>query len=101
MAKRWRRVCTAGFLVVLVTTAQGAWVPPDGTFDVNGVGIAFYKQGSIVPLPNPGDSGRAVLTYVEDNSVYGVTVLTPTPEPATICLLGLGALSLLRRRKNS
>ncbi len=30
-----------------------------------------------------------------------VVEVTCIPEPATICLLGLGALSLLRRRKNS
>jgi hypothetical protein len=32
-------------------------------------------------------------------SHYGVAVLTPVPEPGTICLLGLGALSLIRRKK--
>jgi hypothetical protein len=28
------------------------------------------------------------------------TVFTAIPEPATICLLGLGALSLLRRKRS-
>jgi hypothetical protein len=30
---------------------------------------------------------------------WGVVALTPIPEPATICLLSLGALSLIRRKK--
>jgi hypothetical protein len=30
---------------------------------------------------------------------WGVVALTPVPEPATICLLGLGALSLISRKK--
>ena len=30
---------------------------------------------------------------------YGVTVLTIVPEPATICLLGIGVLSLIRRKR--
>ncbi len=30
---------------------------------------------------------------------YGVTALEPVPEPATIALLGLGALAVLRKRK--
>jgi hypothetical protein len=34
-----------------------------------------------------------------DYHPYGVDNLTFVPEPATICLLGLGALSLLRRKR--
>jgi hypothetical protein len=41
--------------------------------------------------------------YDESNhnfQIYGeITSLTPTPEPATLLLLGLGGLALLRRRK--
>ncbi len=53
--KRWRGGWVVALLVLLVTTAQGALVIPDGTFDVDGVGIAFHKQGSTVTLPDPGD----------------------------------------------
>ena len=32
---------------------------------------------------------------------YGVTVLTPIPEPATVALLGLGSLFLIRRKRRA
>ena len=35
------------------------------------------------------------------DSASAINCNQPNPEPATICLLGLGTLSLLRRRKNS
>jgi hypothetical protein len=38
---------------------------------------------------------------IEDRHPYGVDNLTFVPEPATICLLGLGGLALLRRRNRT
>lgn len=115
--KRWRWGWVVVLLVLSVTTAQGDLVAPDGTFEVGGVEIAFHKQGSTVTLSDPGgyDSDTTtVLLYdtwtqgphnmtwggaYDGLDHYGVTVLAPAPEPATVCLLGLGALSLICKKK--
>ena len=45
-------------------------------------------------LPTLKDSGAANSMQIGEIQFYGI------PEPATICLLGLGGLSLLRRRRS-
>jgi hypothetical protein len=55
-----------------------------------------WSWGSeVVPLELPGFDVSITLL---GGSTYAV-VLTPVPEPATICLLGLGGLALLRKKR--
>jgi hypothetical protein len=49
----------------------------------------------VIPLELPGF--QVNVTPLGTN--YFQVTLTPVPEPATICLLGLGALSLIRRKR--
>jgi hypothetical protein len=45
--------------------------------------------------------GRAMARTEAVNIYSAETITTPIPEPATLCLLGFGALSLLRRKKSA
>jgi hypothetical protein len=60
------------------------------------VGKVDYYQGAGSPIAI-GDDGTFGLKVSFTGSVNFYTAQTPTPEPATIGLLGLGALVLLRK----
>ena len=83
------------------TSALGA-VFPNSTLVF--AGSLSDPPGALV-LTNPGEVGVMAMgnesISLSDNVGISVTNFQVIPEPATIGLLGLGALSLLRRRKNS
>lgn len=54
-----------------------------------------YNDGSFA-LPTAGNSSNAPAIMLDDLRTYGGV---PVPEPATVLLLSLGALPLLRRRR--
>jgi hypothetical protein len=64
--------------------------------DSNVPALVFDNQGWQSRLPNYGTFAQ---TPAGDAGFEAVLTLTPTPEPATICLLGLGGLALLRRKR--
>ncbi|MHB0946884.1 MAG: DUF3494 domain-containing protein [Sedimentisphaerales bacterium] len=49
---------------------------------------------NVCPLPNGGPGFSGGLKFDADG-----TTVVPIPEPATLCLLGFGVLSLIRRKK--
>jgi hypothetical protein len=82
------------YWIVLSSTGGGAeWAnapyPDEGNYGIGTIGeyIANSPWSENMSLAAAGD------TY--EMAIYG----TPTPEPATIALLGLGALSLIRRKR--
>jgi hypothetical protein len=85
-----------------------------GIYSVRGIGVTdnlsswasvVSKYGSYdlsyvrLGMGNKGYTG-SFTSYVDDFVLNGTTyVMEPVPEPATICLLGLGALGLLKKRR--
>ena len=58
--------------------------------------LARQNPGFTGLLPSIGD--QAIMTVQDRDSTY-TNALVTVPEPTTIMLLGLGALSLIRKRK--
>jgi hypothetical protein len=88
-------------------TAPSGWTwnitaPVAGNMPNNGgagyVGVINYYQGtgSSVAIGNDFDFGFKI--SFQGNTVFS-TEQIPTPEPATIALLGLGAVSVIRRKR--
>ncbi len=61
--------------------------------------ILSGQWSEVMVVHTPAFASTTGLGAVIDGRAANVDVLVPIPEPATIGLLGLGALSLLRKRK--
>jgi hypothetical protein len=87
-------VTPPGWIAAVTAPAPGT-IPNDGP---GWVRVIDYYQGtgSPVAIGGEGDFGFKVSFL---GSVLFSTEQVPTPEPATVALLGLGALSLLRRKR--
>ena len=68
------------------------YLEPDSV-DVGEHSVVMYVMSALSPDEITGN--------VIDGSVGSGPVVGPIPEPATICLLGLGALGLLRKRRSA
>jgi hypothetical protein len=53
-----------------------------------------------VSAPDGGEGEYKTAAHLQSLGTCGNSAWVTTPEPATICLLGLGALSLLRRKRS-
>ena len=86
---------SGGVAIDFVTANIGPWGPVAG-FDfalpINEISAVMFIKSN---LP-PGE----IYSEVKNGRTVSGTVLGAVPEPATVCLFGLGALGLLRRRKN-
>jgi len=71
---------------------------PTGTFHFIFSGITTGTTSSIMYIESGYGSGESN-GYVQNGGQNSGTVIAAIPEPTTICLLGLGALGLLRRKR--
>jgi hypothetical protein len=88
-----------GWTANIIGPTDGLPLPgdtPHGTGWVATINYVMGPEGSPIALDAEGMFGFKVLFA---GSVEYCTAQVPTPEPATIGLLGLGAMALLRRRK--
>ena len=88
----------SGWTYVITQPAANQPLPANTPPGLGWVGEVDYYQGTGSPIAI-NDDGIFGLKVVFSGSVSFYTADTPTPEPATIGLLGLGALVLLRRRR--
>jgi type VI secretion system secreted protein VgrG len=73
------------------TILNGRALAQNGTVTMNNNVIS-----NVCPLGGPGNGGPGFSGGLEFDSRGNIV---PVPEPATLCLLGFGALSLIRRKK--
>jgi hypothetical protein len=90
-------VMPVGWTAVVTAPVPGN-MPNGGGPGYVGIIDYFIGAGSPVAINGSADFGFKISFSGSTNTVFS-TEQIPTPEPATIGLLGLGAMALLRRRK--
>lgn len=78
------------------------WIEAKAVFDVDAMTVATYYNG--VESNDPGGFGEHEVAGLDIWTAEGTSTLyiddiSMVPEPATMALLGLGALALLRKRR--
>jgi len=93
---------TIYWLAIQVTPAD-VHLPPEEEYEIGWkTSISEHFMDDAVWCPYDGLYDWQELRYPEDDLRYGQSIdlaFVITPEPTTIALLGLGALSLIRRKK--
>jgi hypothetical protein len=89
----------AGWTAEIIQPVAGQPLPGDISPGTGWVGMVNFYKGPSGYAVNIGDSGTFGFKTSFLGSVEFYTAQTPTPEPTTIALLGLGAISILRRRR--
>ena len=75
---------------------QKQWYPGVAvTINSTDPGITFTDTAKIRWAKGPGSNGSSSAVYLDD------IVITGVPEPATMALLGLGSMVILKRRRNA
>jgi len=97
------RVGGGGAAATALINLDGGVIDVQGTLDLRSNGIIDITAGTLIVAgsyaPNAniiGYGGAGTVSYVEGG---GVTTITAVPEPVTMMLLGLGGLSLIRRKR--
>ncbi len=62
-------------------------------------GVMYWSEGSLLRRANLDGTG-AVTLLAHSKGIYGITLVT-VPEPATLSLLGLASLAMLKRRRRA
>jgi hypothetical protein len=88
---------TAGEQFALVISSPGAAVGGTGVGAWNGSDAGGYPGG----MPWASQDGGTFAWPSPGCDLGFVTYMSPTPEPATLSLLALGGLAILRRRKTA
>ena len=76
----------------------------DGVIDLIDLGTLGEQYGIGTGWATGDTDGNGVIDLIDLGSVgenYGFAATAPIPEPATMTLLGLGAVALIRRRRNT
>ncbi|RLF05351.1 MAG: hypothetical protein DRJ64_05700 [Thermoprotei archaeon] len=75
----------------------GCWGSGSGTINFSGDGEIISDANQVDEVQGWIDNGW--ITNAQVNFVGGKTVISQIPEPATLTLLGLGAVAMLRRKR--
>jgi len=84
------------------TVVPGTGDAPTTLLDITGYGkvnLAGDQVATVVGYRDDGWIQTGGAEFPDEWIIYDGSTTTLIPEPATLCLLGIGALSLLRRRK--
>ena len=63
------------------------------------LGISLGADAAAAFLAEPAGTDAGAGLPIDDQTAGGGPIITQTPEPATLSLLAIGTLALLRRRK--
>ena len=99
---------TAGKTYILNMDSHATYIGISDYLDVAVTGVVIGSEIShtndyftYAAAGTLGDPGEIYVGHINDPTVYwvGGPTMIYIPEPATICLLGFGALSLIRRKR--
>lgn len=85
-------------LFVLIDPVNGNTVLTQGVMHSFATPVAFFGITGIDPAVD-GTDPLAFPTFLEFDTDFADFTMTPTPEPTSLALIGLGGLALTRRRR--
>ncbi len=79
-----------------ILSGQGNWSAKVGVTDIDWTHLKIVLNDNLMAISCLGSTA-----FIEKKVVGDAVAIRIIPEPATICLLGLGTLSLIRRKNNN